>query len=768
MDGIILDLTYEVNGTQAIVHLYGKLNNGETFLARIPRKALFYIRKSDVKKAKKLIADLNTADCTLKTMYDEPVCEVLVNIPREVPEIRDFLHDNNIPTFEADIRFAYRYLIDNNITTAISIEGDYSKTERINRVYDNPVITKGSWNGRLVTLSIDIETDDKASSIWSISMTTGSRDEKIIIGRKVAGAHACDDEKQALVLLNNLIRDIDPDIITGWNFIDFDMKVLQKKYREHSVKMDWARSEKETSIRLQSSYFRDSKADVTGRQVLDGISLLRWNFIKLDSYTLENVSQEILGRGKLFKGKARHEDIKKAYDNNPELLLDYNLKDAQLVLDIIDKTNVLSLSVKRSILTGMPLDRIKASIASLDMVYLPRLHSKGFVAPTGGHSRKTERITGGFVMKSKPGIYDNVIVCDFKSLYPSIMRTLAIDPLAYAQASLHEDDKLIVTAENGARFKKDDAILSDILSILLDEREKAKKKKDVLTSNAIKILMNSFFGVLASPNCRFFSMEVANAITMTGQHLIKHTANYVSGKGYEVIYGDTDSLFIDLREENHDEALKTARKIERDINTHLDEYIKEKYHTENYLVIEFEKLFVVFLMPQTRGGEASKKRYAGLVYEDGKEKIDITGLEFVRRDWTDLAKTFQMHLLNDIFHKKDPREYIRKFVADVKRGKYDDLLVYRKALRKNLKDYTKTTPPHVKAARLLDKVSTSIIEYYMTTNGPEPKERMKHPIDYEHYIQKQLKPIADAILVFYGTNFNDVVQGASQKGLFDF
>ena len=71
MDGIILDLTYEVNGTQAIVHLYGKLNNGETFLARIPRKALFYIRKSDVKKAKKLIADLNTADCTLKTMYDK-------------------------------------------------------------------------------------------------------------------------------------------------------------------------------------------------------------------------------------------------------------------------------------------------------------------------------------------------------------------------------------------------------------------------------------------------------------------------------------------------------------------------------------------------------------------------------------------------------------------------------------------------------------------------------------------------------------------------
>ncbi|MCG8669694.1 MAG: DNA polymerase II, partial [Pseudomonadales bacterium] len=187
------------------------------------------------------------------------------------------------------------------------------------------------------------------------------------------------------------------------------------------------------------------------------------------------------------------------------------------------------------------------------------------------------------------------------------------------------------------------------------------------------------------------------------------------------------------------------------------------------LDLEFEKTYKKFFMPKVRGSDAgSKKRYAGLVEKDGKERMEFVGLEFVRRDWTELAKQFQEQVLTKVFNSEDPTKFIKKFVDGLKKGKQDELLVYRKSLRKGVEDYTKTTPPHVKAARKLDNVTSNVIEYVLTTDGPEPISKIKHAIDYEHYIEKQLKPIADAILTFYDTNFEDVLKGSTQMSLGNF
>ena len=109
--------------------------------------------------------------------------------------------------------------------------------------------------------------------------------------------------------------------------------------------------------------------------------------------------------------------------------------------------------------------------------------------------------------------------------------------------------------------------------------------------------------------------------------------------------------------------------------------------------------------------------------------------------------------------------YIKQFITDLKKGEYDSLLVYRKALRKSLDSYTKTTPPHVKAARKLDKVTSNIIAYVITTDGPEPVEQQQHPLDYDHYIEKQIRPIAESILRVKGSSFDDVMKGSTQQGL---
>ena len=167
-------------------------------------------------------------------------------------------------------------------------------------------------------------------------------------------------------------------------------------------------------------------------------------------------------------------------------------------------------------------------------------------------------------------------------------------------------------------------------------------------------------------------------------------------------------------------------------------------------------------MPRLRGEEkGAKKRYAGLI--DGK--LDITGMEAVRGDWTPLAKKFQEALLMRVFMGRKVEDFVFNFIKDLKSGKFDDLLVYKKGLQKSLDEYTKTTPPHVKAARKLKNFKGYIVRYVYTTEGVEPIELIKGNYDYEHYINKQLKPIADSILSFINLKFEDMLSGQrSLKG----
>jgi DNA polymerase-2 len=163
---------------------------------------------------------------------------------------------------------------------------------------------------------------------------------------------------------------------------------------------------------------------------------------------------------------------------------------------------------------------------------------------------------------------------------------------------------------------------------------------------------------------------------------------------------------------------------------------------------------------------AAKKRYAGLKEVNGKEELEIVGLEAIRGDWTDAAKEFQIELLNKLFHNEQVETFIKTYVKKIREGKMNEKLVYKKSIRKSLEEYTKTTPPHVKAARQLDHLDSNLVEYYITTEGPEPIQKLKHKIDYEHYIEKQIRPIANQILSLFNKDFNDLAQKSKQTTLF--
>ncbi|MFC2134633.1 DNA polymerase II [Bacteroidota bacterium] len=766
MKGFVVYPTYRIENDKAFVHLFGRLENGESFLAVNEYKPYFYIKKSDLKKAEKIVK-FDAEKVSLKNFSNEDVVKIITNIPKNVPEFRKKFEDKEIECYEADIRFSYRFMMDKNIKGSLNIEGDFEKGKAVDRVYEEPEITPSDWNPKLKILSIDIETDRHTKNIFSISLSTKDYQNTLIISdKKLRNAVSVKNEKEMLNKFRDIVLDLDPDIITGWNVIDFDLFKLEEKFRQYNLQYRLGRNEDDCKIRRQESFFRDSSANFPGRMILDGITLMKISFVRLQDYKLDTASSEILGEKKLIGSENKGAEIEDAFKNNPQKLADYNLKDTTLVLDILEKTGVVELTIQRSLLTGIQLDRVKGSISAFDSLYLRDLKVKGYVAASAKFGNREERITGGYVMDSKPGIYDYVIVCDFKSLYPSIIRTFNIDPFTFVPDC---KGKNLIKAPNGACFKKEHGILSGMIQRLWNARDEQKKKGNKTGSNAIKVLMNSMFGVMANPVFRFHSIEMANAITHFAQHLIKLTAKKIEEMGYEVIYGDTDSVFVNLNVKNDKEAMKIGKDIQDKMNTFFPDYIKKKYGCENFLELEFEKTYKRFLMPKARGSEeGSKKRYAGLLLKDGKEKMDFVGLEFVRRDWTELAKKFQLELLQKIFRKEEVADYVKKFVTDLKKGKYDDLLVYRKAIRKELKDYTKTTPPHVKAARMLKELKSNIIEYFITVNGPEPLELHKNKIDYEHYIEKQIKPLADTVLSFYKTNFDDIIKNSKQKTLFGY
>ncbi len=773
MKGYIVYATYDETSDKTLVQLFGRLENGQSFCSINTHIPYFFIEKSSLKKLKSNALKVQVEETELHTFSGEPVVRVLHPLQSELIKLTKYLREKEIPTYESDIRPHQQMLIDLDVKGSLELVGESQHGERTDRLYLEPNIKPAEYKPQLKVLSIDLESDKNSDKLFCVGLYAHDYKQVFVISSaKIKNATSCKDERECLQKLKEAIVKYDPDIITGWNIADFDFPLLRKLYERHKLEFDIGRDNSETRMRISSDFFKKSTITIAGRQVLDGLNMIKDPFIKeapsvkyidIDSWSLEDVAQAILKEGKLIVGKNRHEEITRLFEEKEhQKLVDYNLQDCKLAYDLLEKTRTLELAIERSQLTGLTFDRLTASIAAFDSLYLREAHKRNIVSPTTEYTEKEERIKGGYVMEPKPGIYHDVLVLDFKSLYPSIIKTFNIDPASF----INKKEKDAVVAPNGAMFKNQDGILPEIINKLHLAREKAKKEKREFASYAIKIIMNSFFGVLANPNCRYFSLDIANAITHFAQYITKLTAQKIEERDFKVIYSDTDSVFI-----NTEGKKANAEDLVEYINTFYKEFVKNEYKRTSRLEIEFKRHYLSFMLPavrNTKEGEekGSKKRYAGLYKEDGKEHLEIIGLEAIRGDWTDAAQDFQRELLMKIFHREEFIPFLKAYVKKIQEGKLDSKLVYRKSIRKNLDEYTKTTPPHVKAARKLEKLEGNVIEYYITEDGPEPIQKLKHKLDYDHYIKKQIAPIANTILSLFHKDFDDILKESKQTKLF--
>ena len=741
------------------------------FIPEAHRKPLDWLLKGE--------RDVELRPLQLCDFHHRPVLGLYTRQHRQLMDLEKRLRAAGVDVYEGDVRPPERYMMERFITAPVWFGGTPQVTGVLSDAQMKPA---PDYRPPLRLVSLDIETTAQGD-LYSIALEgCGERQVYMLGPPNSSGAvdfklDYCDSRAQLLERLNAWLATHDPDAIIGWNVVQFDLRVLHEHAQRLNVPLLLGRGEEAMSWREHGSrnhYF----AAAPGRLIIDGIEALRsatWSF---ESFSLENVAQTLLGEGKdISTPYQRMDEINRMFAEDKPALARYNLKDCELVTRIFEKTELLKFLLERASVTGLPADRSGGSVAAFTHLYMPLMHRAGFVAPNLG-DKPPQASPGGFVMDSRPGLYESVLVLDYKSLYPSIIRSFLIDPVGLIEGLKHPDDRESVEGFRGARFSRTRHCLPSIVARVAEGREAAKREHNAPLSQALKIIMNAFYGVLGSSGCRFFDTRLASSITLRGHQIMRQTRQLVEAQGYEVIYGDTDSTFVWLgRAHSQEDASRIGQALVTHVNDWWREHLSTEFGLQSALELQYETHFTRFLMPTIRGAEeGSKKRYAGLVVRsDGQEEMIYKGLETVRSDWSPLARQFQQELYRLIFDRKPHQAYIRDYVRRTLSGELDELLVYRKRLRRRLDDYERNVPPHVRAARLADDYNDRLgrprqyqrggwISYVISVNGPEPLEVRQAPIDYDHYVTRQLQPVADAILPFVNDDFSTLVGG--QMGLF--
>src|SRR5206468_2702341 len=344
-------------------------------------------RAADEAAVRRLAPGARVVPSELRALGGEPVVRVELALPGDVPGVRNRLGEAGVDCLEADLRFAYRYLIDRGIRGAFAVEGDFERRPGVGRVYRNPTLAPAELAPRLRVLSLDIETSLDGQRLYSLAMAGAGGERVLMIARgDVAGAEVVRDERALLERFLAHVRSVDPDVLTGWNVCDFDLAVLQRACRRAGLRCALGRTDDELEIRRDQSFTRESRAVLCGRVVLDGLALLRSAFIRLEDYRLDTAAKLLIGKRKLFTSEHR------------------------------------------------------------------------------GAESAGAGIVGGLVLDSRPGLYRSILVFDFKSLYPSIIRTFNIDPLTYVPSPGAEP---VIRTPGGAAFRREEpGILPELVARL--------------------------------------------------------------------------------------------------------------------------------------------------------------------------------------------------------------------------------------------------------------------------------------------------------------
>jgi len=648
-------------------------------------------------------------------LVGEKVKKIFVKKSSDVFFVRDLFTKH----FEADIMFNQRYIIDK-----------YGEA----KVYP------------LKVMSLDIETDsdttfpnmkDPDQAIISCAFKDNKGNKQVLFYKskecKVeitpkSYLKVFNTEEELLNAIIVYIKNEDPDILTGWYSNDFDLLYMIRRMKKLKIKYSKLSP-------LYSVWITDKWEDVVikGRVLLDmkelyekfrGIS----NQGRAESYSLEFTSQEVLGVGKIPHKENFHE----MWINKPNELIEYNLRDAELVIQINTKLDIVNFFNYLRAKSFAQLSQVYATSSLVDGFLLKKAHNK-IVLPSKPIRKKQSKYKGAHVFTPKPGLYNNVLALDVAGLYPNIIKTFNVGYETF-------NPKGEILLKEGIGFNKGIGLISEVMRELQKERQiykdlmkKATIKSEQLLNHykqySVKVLANSFYGYLGFPGGRIYKKEVAEAITIWGQELLFWTEKFLKKQGYTILAGDTDSVYVESKSKGMLKLLKEGKEIVDKINESYSDFAKHYGSNECTLELEFEKIFKTIIFVGKKGEErGAKKKYAyRLLWEDGKQvndKIKFTGFSSVRSDTQRLAKETERKVVKMIMDG-ETKETIITLIKDLDKKIRTHLIPIEEigvptGISKHLREYGKTknengkkrktgTPPVVVGARYCYDKKTEVL-----------------------------------------------------------
>lgn len=424
-------------------------------------KPVFFISQLEIEQVQSLASQHSlSVDCKtleLKDFEHNPLAACYCPTLHTYAALITLLKQQQIQTLEDDIKLADRFLMERFIKGSVEFTGLLTHQSRYLKV-EQAKCRPGHYIPSLKVVSLDLECSEKGI-LYSIGFDSPMDSRVIMIGEPQPSETAIQwvkDERALLQALIDWFKAFDPDVIIGWNVIDFDFRLLHKRAEWHNTKLTIGRGN-------QHSFFRTSNQSqqgfitIPGRVVLDGIDTLKTATYHFRSWSLEAVSQELLGEGKdIHNVHDRMDEINRMFRKDKPSLAKYNLQDCALVNKIFQHTHLLDFAIERSRLTGVELDRVGGSVAAFTNLYLPQLHRAGYIAPNL-QPENWVASPGGYVMDSIPNLYDSVLVLDFKSLYPAIIRSFLIDPLGLIeglQLTVGNNENEAVPGFRGGQFHR--------------------------------------------------------------------------------------------------------------------------------------------------------------------------------------------------------------------------------------------------------------------------------------------------------------------------
>ncbi|MBU5536945.1 MAG: DNA polymerase domain-containing protein [Candidatus Aenigmatarchaeota archaeon] len=818
----LLDCDYIMLDNSPVIRLFGITNEGKSscvfikdyhpYFYVLPKKSIETNFEEIVKKKfPGLVLKVEKVQKYLPIGYQKEknnLVKITLTDPSRVPEVRDTLQKEKMidDAYEADILFKYRFMADKNISGLkwYKVKGTLTRTKTVkcDITLEGEEIKEleSLENAPLKFLAIDIETisqngipDSKKDIIGIISLSfypNFNSHKSLVLVSKIfpkTGKDVRDftNEKEMLKEFIKILDAYNPDVLLGYNINNFDFPYLLSRLRENDLSLMLGRCNLKPSVSKKiGSHYRNS---VIGRVIVDAYELVkestRKGTLRLKRLGLGDVARELLKDEKI---DIAHSEIFGHWHGNEDQLnklVEYAKKDSELALRLVVEKEFLDKFFELSKVSGLLLqDCLDGGEAQrVENLLLREFDKNNFVLPSKpseewGEDGKSQELKGALVLEPKIGLHtDSVVYLDFKSMYPSIFVAYNICPTTFVKTK--EIDVETIETPYGTKFVSKnvrEGIMPTILKRLINERDKIRleakrttddKVKRLLDAKqlALKIMTNAFYGYTGYQRARLYVLDIANTITGCGRFLINKTKEIIEmNTNYEVVYGDTDSIMVNVKTKDIETAYDYGKKLELMVNEKLQGIVQMK----------IEKVFKTLLI-------LSKKRYAGLTYEksDGgwKEDIMMKGIETVRRDWCDAATKILFGVLNILLKEQNPKKafgYVKEYLGKLERNEIpiEDLII-TKSISKSIVTY-KGIQPHIELVKKLrkrngtapnvgDRVSFVIVKGMQLLSeraeDPEYVKANKIPIDSKYYIENQILPPLERVFEVIGISKTELM-----------